>query len=276
MVNLTPPTQQTIIFSDLDGTLLDHNSYEIDPAKATLSKLVERNIPIIFATSKTRAELNNLKSYFGFFHGAIIENGAALEIGEHSLLNHLRSNSPIVLSKNIKTISKVIDTMPLTLRGSIRTIFDYSLNDICALTNLSQENMKLALTREYSLPFVYLGNDLPEIVTYVREMGLDITKGGRFYHLIERSVKKSLAISWLIDNLKRQCSNKQFTTIAIGDGENDLCMFEVVDKSILIPNKATQIDKKKLAGLNYIQAKDEGPKGWASAVEKIIFKREEK
>ena len=162
--------------------------------------------------------------------------------------------------------------MPLTLRGSIRTIFDYSLNDICALTNLSQENMKLALTREYSLPFVYLGNDLPEIVTFVRELGLDITKGGRFYHLIERSVKKSLAISWLIDNLKRQCSNKQFTTIAIGDGENDLCMFEVVDKSILIPNKATQIDKKKLAGLNYIKAKYEGPKGWASAVEKIIFK----
>ena len=46
-----------MIFTDLDGTLLDHYNYDFSPAQPMLSWLAEQNIPVIPATSKTFAEL---------------------------------------------------------------------------------------------------------------------------------------------------------------------------------------------------------------------------
>ena len=45
-----------LIFSDLDGTLLDHDSYTFGAAQCALRAVRERSIPLILATSKTLAE----------------------------------------------------------------------------------------------------------------------------------------------------------------------------------------------------------------------------
>jgi mannosyl-3-phosphoglycerate phosphatase len=45
-----------VIYTDLDGTLLDHHTYSAEAASATLSKLRELGIPVIPCTSKTVAE----------------------------------------------------------------------------------------------------------------------------------------------------------------------------------------------------------------------------
>lgn len=45
-----------ILFTDLDGTLLDHESYEWKEAKPALDLCKERRVPIILVSSKTRAE----------------------------------------------------------------------------------------------------------------------------------------------------------------------------------------------------------------------------
>ena len=45
-----------VIYTDLDGTLLDHHAYAFDEALETIKALKDRGIPIIPCTSKTRAE----------------------------------------------------------------------------------------------------------------------------------------------------------------------------------------------------------------------------
>ncbi|HHU7986588.1 TPA: HAD-IIB family hydrolase, partial [Escherichia coli] len=49
--------QPLLVFSDLDGTLLDSHSYDWQPAAPWLSRLHEANIPVILCSSKTSAEM---------------------------------------------------------------------------------------------------------------------------------------------------------------------------------------------------------------------------
>lgn len=66
--------QPLLVFSDLDGTLLDSHSYDWQPAAPWLSRLREANVPVILCSSKTSAEMLYLQKTlcnFAFFSGLI-------------------------------------------------------------------------------------------------------------------------------------------------------------------------------------------------------------
>ena len=50
-----------VILTDLDGTLLDHHNYSTTAAKETLALIKEHKLPLIFNTSKTQAEVTQLR-----------------------------------------------------------------------------------------------------------------------------------------------------------------------------------------------------------------------
>ena len=54
-----------LVFTDLDGTLLDHETYSFELALPAIDVLKEKNIPLIFCTSKTRAEIERIVSGIG-------------------------------------------------------------------------------------------------------------------------------------------------------------------------------------------------------------------
>ena len=68
----------TLIFTDLDGTLLDHFNYSTEPASQVLKDLEDLNIPVIFSTSKTFPEVLELRKQLNNHHPFIVENGAAI------------------------------------------------------------------------------------------------------------------------------------------------------------------------------------------------------
>lgn len=57
--------QPLLVFSDLDGTLLDSHSYDWQPAAPWLSRLREANVPVILCSSKTSAEMLYLQKTLG-------------------------------------------------------------------------------------------------------------------------------------------------------------------------------------------------------------------
>ena len=69
---------QNIIFSDLDGTLIGHSTYSYKAALAALHLLKEKKVPLIFCTSKTRAEINKYRKELGIKDPFISENGGAI------------------------------------------------------------------------------------------------------------------------------------------------------------------------------------------------------
>ena len=46
-----------VIYTDLDGTLLDHVTYTFHPALDALELIEKKKIPLIISTSKTRPEI---------------------------------------------------------------------------------------------------------------------------------------------------------------------------------------------------------------------------
>ena len=75
-----PANKSALIFTDLDGSLLDHDSYSFEPVKNLLLELESAAIPVIPITSKTFAEVKNLRIKLGNQHPFIVENGAAIAI----------------------------------------------------------------------------------------------------------------------------------------------------------------------------------------------------
>ena len=76
MVSFAP----LVVFSDLDGTLLDHDTYSFDAARPALERLRVDGVPLILCTSKTRAEIAPLRRALGNTHPFISENGGAVFI----------------------------------------------------------------------------------------------------------------------------------------------------------------------------------------------------
>jgi len=67
-----------VIVTDVDGTLLDATTYEIEPALPALARIAQAGIPLVFCTSKTRAEVEALQQRLGIRHPFIPENGGAV------------------------------------------------------------------------------------------------------------------------------------------------------------------------------------------------------
>ena len=66
-----------IIFSDIDGTFMNHYDYSYKVLKKTVSN-IKKNHELIFNSSKTFAEINVLSKDLGIRFPFIAENGACI------------------------------------------------------------------------------------------------------------------------------------------------------------------------------------------------------
>ena len=72
------PDGGLVVFTDLDGTLLDHETYSYGPAQEALDLLERKRIPLILCSSKTRAEIELIQLDLRLRHPFISENGGAI------------------------------------------------------------------------------------------------------------------------------------------------------------------------------------------------------
>ena len=71
-------TQDMIIFTDLDGSLLNHEDYSFREALPALARIRRSAIPLIFVTSKTRGEVEILQQEMCIREPFIVENGGGI------------------------------------------------------------------------------------------------------------------------------------------------------------------------------------------------------
>lgn len=67
-----------LVITDLDGTLLDHDTYSFAGAQPALDLLRRLRAPVIFTSSKTRAEILMWRELMDNRHPFISENGGAV------------------------------------------------------------------------------------------------------------------------------------------------------------------------------------------------------
>jgi mannosyl-3-phosphoglycerate phosphatase len=264
---------RAVIFTDLDGTLLNHCDYSYEAALPSLERIKETGIPLIITTSKTRSEVEFVQREIGIFEPFIVENGGGIFIPDSSSLKNIKSGEKlgdytlIRLGKSYEDIRALFGK--IASRFVIRGFGDLTATEIAALTGLSETEAGRARHREFTEPFVADNNaDIRAIEKYALSVGLKVAKGGRFYHLIDRNQDKGTAVRKIIDLYRDTLWPARFTSIGIGDSENDLPMLEQVDIPVLIPNPHAGHKNFVLPGL--VRAKEPGAPGWNSAVESIL------
>jgi mannosyl-3-phosphoglycerate phosphatase len=267
---------QPLIFTDLDGTLLDHFDYSFSAADDVLALLKEKNIPIIPNTSKTYAEMVTIKQDLALSSPFIIENGAAIYIP----IGYFDEQPADTIEKEgywVKAFCLPRSHWLTLLEQSTEHFSDLfqgfsklSLEEICNLTGLPPEAAEKANDRQYTEPLLWHGDNKnkQEFIEFMESLGAHMLHGGRFLHVGGNS-DKGHALSWLA-NVYTQQWQVEVQTIALGDSHNDIAMLEIADVAIQIhspihPFPILSEHEQCIRSVEY------GPKGWAECINNLLF-----
>ncbi|KYK26256.1 hypothetical protein AYK26_05610 [Euryarchaeota archaeon SM23-78] len=257
-----------IIFTDLDGTLLDHNTYAFEAAKLGLELVKEKNIPLVLCTSKTFDETVYYQKLLGINEPFIVEDGGAIYIPQNYFnfgfeCQEKKGHLVIELGTDYGNLRRAL--LEIKEQGFEITGFgDLGFEQISQDTGLSLEMAKLAAEREYDEPFKLIKGDESVLKKLIEERSLKLSKGGRYYHITGKN-DKGKTVALLTSLFKKQYGEEEVVTLGIGDSENDFAMLDAVDKGYLV--KKTD---NSYASEDYEKAEGIGPDGWRFVIEKEI------
>ena len=260
----TPPN--LIVFTDLDGTLLDHDTYSWAAAAPAIEKMQALNIPLVLASSKTAAEIAPLRDTLGFAHvPAIVENGAGILAA---------GASGAVGGTAHAEILAVLSALPAALSDGFSGFTQWGTDGIARDTGLAPAQAALAAQRQFSEPGRWHGAeaDLPKFLAALAEHGIRAKQGGR-YLTLSHGATKADQMTTIVTDL-----SKGATTLALGDAPNDVEMLEAADFGVIVKN-SHGADMPVLTGEasgRISRTTLEGPAGWNLSVLALIQKMEEK
>jgi mannosyl-3-phosphoglycerate phosphatase len=261
-----------VVITDLDGTLLDHQTYSWEPAQPALDALARRDIPVVLCTSKPRAEVEPLRSALANRHPFIVENGGAAFLPR----GYFPFAVPAAVSRDGyeavefgSPYAELVDALEAATRASrvpVRGFHAMTAEEISERSGLPQEKSRLAKLREYDEPFYILDPSRESaLLREIERLGKRWTRGDRFFH-ITGSNDKATAVRRLTE-LYRQ-AHGAVTTIGLGDAPNDSEFLSIVDTPILVRSRFSSALQALVP--NGRLTNRPGPEGWNEAILEMI------
>jgi mannosyl-3-phosphoglycerate phosphatase len=260
-----------VLFTDLDGSLLDESTYSTDPAREALHRIRELGLPLVFCTSKTRAEVEHWRFTLSNSDPFIIENGGALYVPD----GYFPTDFGASLRRDAYEVfefgapyNELVDALHEASQETgcrVRGFHDMTAEEVSRRYSLSPEQSRLAKIREYDEPFEILDPPGSELLTAIEASGKHCTRGGRLHHITGHE-SKAHSVSLLASYYRRTFDD--IITVGLGDGMNDLDFLSCVDLPVVIRSRAASelislLPRARLTSLP-------GPEGWNRAVLEIL------
>ena len=275
---MKPDHTHIVVFTDLDGTLLNHDDYDYTAAKPLIKRLKALHIPLVFVTSKTITEVRSLRKELDIDGPYICENGSLIVVPDKleyiadqiAATRKIEEGEIICFKGNPR--SELLDILN-TLRAhyDFRNFADMSALEISECTGLRVEQSIHANQRLASEPVLWLDNEvrLKEFYEIVARNHLRIVKGGRFYHIMGDTDK-----SEAVKDIKLAFENYNSTkihSIVLGDSENDLGMLASATTAVVMPKPDGS--HMQLDGIqSVVYAEKHGALGWSETMDKLLNK----
>lgn len=269
-----PLNQPIVVFTDLDGTLIDHHTYSPRGSMEAVQALARRGAPLVFCSSKTFAEQTFIQEQIGIHQPFIFENGSAAAIPpgyfpEQSYTPTLREagwDVTVFAHAGIAELRAVLARFP-----ELKSFADATDAELHAATGLEADALPRARARRFTETLLTVPDEAA--ATRLREAlqgeGFTLSRGGRFYTVQSGRVHKGAAVRWAMDLFARHFAQKTCFA-AVGDSPNDLHMLEVVDLPFLVQRPGGSWAAADIPHLIRVGAG--GPKGFSEAVRMLLGK----
>lgn len=264
-MNATPDKPHTVIVTDLDGTLLDRDTYSHHEADPALAALRRGGVPVIFCSSKTRAEQVVHRQTIGVRDPFIVEDGGAVVVESgyfgfdfdfHRTADNFRV---IQFGTPYEEIRRSVEAVRADTGIPLKGYGDMVAAEVAELTGLDREAAGRAKRREYQETIVSLHdpNELETLTDAFARHGLRLTKGGRFL-AVSGQHDKGTAVEALAALYRSELG--AIRVVGIGDSHNDLAMLAAVDVPVLVQKGPGMWEE--IGTPNLIRAEGVGPAGW--------------
>ncbi len=251
-----------IVITDLDGTLLDHHTYQFTAALPALNALKTRAIPLILSSSKTAAEMKQLRRQIDNTDPFVVENGAGIYVPAGD------DYEKVGFGIKREQILPVIHALRANGNANFSGFADFSIDDVMQLTGLDKEQARLACERDFTEPIQWHDTEakLANFRKLLSEKGMTAVRGGRFIS-ISGKVDKGKALDWLRAYYMKRYPQPP-VIIALGDSDNDVPMLEKADYAIVVRSSARAAPKIKHKHVTTTDST--GPKGWNDSLLSLL------
>ena len=257
-----------LIFSDLDGSLLDIHTYAWQPAMPWLDRLLDNQVPVILCSSKTAAEMLDIQQDLGL-EGLpfIAENGAVIQpdVRWEKIPRQIRGMTH-------RDIRPRIEHIRLQMGFKFTTFDDVDDRVISEWTGLTRYRSALARRHEASLTLIWRDTDenLLQFEEALAQSGLQCLQGARFWHILDVRCGKDVAVNWLIEQYREQ-EEIEPTTLGLGDGPNDAPLLDSVDYAVVIKGINRQgIALRDDNPERVYHTQQPGPAGWHERLDHFL------
>ncbi|MEM6383258.1 MAG: HAD-IIB family hydrolase [Pseudomonadota bacterium] len=262
MPHASPPS--ILVFSDLDGTVLDHQTYDWAAARPGLDHLRAIGAGLVLASSKTAAEMEPIRLAMGWSDWpAIVENGSG------TIPPDTASDALATGESRGSVYADLLSRLKQAPRGFIG-FSDMSVQEVADATGLALGEAALARQRQFSEPGLWTGPaaGLTEFLAALKPLGLTARRGGRFLTISvvgAHGGTKADAMAKIVAHYGPKM------TIALGDAPNDIEMLEAADYGIIITNPhgptIKPLEGERSGRIR--RSLKPGPAGWSEAIIKL-------
>ena len=258
----------TIIFTDLDGTFLNKNTFRFGNNKKISKNLRNKGIIIVPNSSKTIDELKSFNKKIGIKFPFISENGSTIYN-----LKYINKKLPLKI-KIGRPRSIILKIFKKRVKKEYidKCIFidKLKLKEQSKILGLKSKELKDALNRKHTIPIKFIGKKTEKlkIQKIIKKIGLSFQEGGRIINLGDNT-NKGIAMKKLLSLINKKLKFK-VNTIGIGDNYNDIEMLKNCDIPCLVRNK--KFNKNDFKTSKCIYSKKIAPYGWSEVVKLALAK----
>ena len=264
-----------IIFTDIDGTLINNDTFYEGANIEIAETLSEHNHILIYNSSKTFNEIALMQKKFNTSFPFICETGGG--IYHKNLFNQvsdkLRAGYSIMYeAKKIEMYKDIIEEeIQKNFKNDLDMFDTLPLDEKSRLSGLRGNDLNLASERDFSMLITWKSDELrySTFESVLHGYGLKLIKGGRFCHICT-SHDKGWAVTFFLNQMKSSGVYNKIVTIGIGDSTNDFEMLSNVDYACVVKSENTGELMKKIENSKIVLSTNYAPEGWAECIQNIF------
>lgn len=280
--------RKIVVFSDIDGTLIDIFTRKYGKSKELVKKLKGSSIPVVLCSSKTMAEQDLIRKDLGLEgEPFIIENGGAVIIPEgyfdgggridddlkrYDGMRAIDGCGIIELGKSSEEIKKVLQEIRRKTGTTFKGVSDLSIEELAKILGMTHDEAERMSKRQYGETIVEIDkNEKEQFEQALTQQGLQVIHGGRYFDVTAGN-DKGKAVRILIDLYRKKLGDNT-TFIGIGDSPNDVPMLKCTDIAILVQKHDgtwAEVDNNNNIISHVVKVKGIGPAGWENAFATIM------